>query len=176
MKRLSFKIKRNLVHLLSLRSADIRCGYLGGVILLTVSVLIRLLSGSPYRICLLLGNAPFLPRLSLLTFLNLLFSMGIGFACGLILSCRRSSVQCIKYQGGMLFVLLAVFWFASYPLVFRGGMFILTLLTLAAVWILSLGCTLIFTRIQRIAGWILFLFLCWVTYLFLCLLGCILWI
>ena len=175
MKHSAVKLKRILTRLFCLRHIDLRCGYLGGLIMLIFTVLIRLLSGSPYRVYCVLRGSDFLPSLATLTFVNLLLTIAMGFACGLVLSCPRRSRQGIKYRGGMLFVLLTVFWLAAYPLVFQGCLLALALLSLILTWILCLGCVSLFFRVNPLSGWISVIFLFWLTYLILGLLGCILW-
>ena len=174
MKRSGIRIKRWLTHIFALRTADLRHGYLGAMIMILCASFIRLLSGSPYRSYLLLQSTCLMPPLSLLSLINLFFTAAMGFACGLVLSCHRRSARELKYQGGMLFILLAVFWFGIYPLIFRGGMLFTAFLLLIAAWILTLGCVLIFSHIQILAGGICATFLCWLTYLAISLLGCIL--
>lgn len=176
MKRSKFKLKRWLNRIFCLQAVDLHCGYLGGLILLAVAILIRLVSGSPYRVYFLLKNARFMPSLTFFSLMNLVLTVAMGFACGLILSCRRRNLQCLKFQGGMLFVLLTVFWFITYPLVFRGCLLFAALLSLLAAWLLTLGCMLLFFRVQPLAGWISAVFLFWVTYLILVVLGGIFWI
>lgn len=174
MKHSAVKLKRTISRLFCLRHTDLRCGYLGALILLIFTVLIRLLSGSPYRVYYVLKGNDFLPSLAVLTLINLLLTVAMGFACGLVLSCPRRSHQCIKYRGGMLFILLTVFWLAAYPLVFQGCLLVAALLSLLLTWILCLGCASLFFRVHPLSGWISVCFLFWLTYLILGLLGCIL--
>ncbi len=176
MKHAGIKIKRWLIRSICFHTADIRFGYLGAAFMLAIAITVRALSGSPYRIWVLLQSQKLMPPIALLMFINLLFTAAIGFACGLVLSDRRRGICCKKYQGGMFFIFAAVLWFLVYPLVFRGGVFLGATLLLLFVWLLSFGCIWTFTRIQKIAGWIFFFYLLWLTYLIvlsICIILCI---
>jgi len=174
LKHTALKCKRLISHLLHLRHTDLRCGYLGALVMLLFTVMIRLLSGSPYYVYHMLKGSEVLPPLATLTFTNLLLTTAMGFACGLVLSCPRRNRRCLKYQGGMLFVLHSVFWFSCYPLIFQGCLLVPALFSLVLAWLLCLGCIALFFRVHPLAGGIAAIFLFWMTYLLLSLVGCIL--
>lgn len=142
-------------------------GVFGAGILIAVAVLVRLLSGSPVLIWgILRRNCP-LPPLFVFHLLVIVLSGCIGFACGLVLSAPGRACESDKYCGGMFCVLLCVFWFIAYPLTFRAGLFLLTLLDLCIVAFLTFLCMLLFSRIRRLAGGIMLAVLVGVVYLLL---------
>lgn len=166
---------KHLTRVLRLNITDIRGGCIGGMVLLMLAIITRLLSGSPYRIYILLRQFKILPPLVLLSTVNLLLTVAMGFACGLILSQRRcGKIGEEKYRSGMLFVILITLWLATYPMMFRSCMLGVTLLFLTAACVLSAICTLLFSRIRLLSASIALVFSCWIGYLIILLVDCIL--
>ena len=168
-------ITRRISRILCLRTKNFRSGIVGGFILFILVAMIRFLSGSPYRVYMLLRQFHTLPPLVLLSTINLLLTVAMGIACGLIFSvhkCGRAGE--VKYQSGMLFVILITLWLGVYPLIFRSCMLGCALLLFTVIWGLSLICFLLWRRIHRISSWIALLFTGWITYLIILLIRCIL--
>ena len=160
-----------------IRPRALQCGYLGALFMLLVYVLVGFMSGTPYRAYFFLREAGNLLPIGIYTLCNLFFTLGLGFAFGLVFSRYTHSLRWRTeiYRCGMLFVLLAVLWYAAYPLVTRGNMLLAALLCLLAVWILGLLCMLSMSRILPLSGFIMLLFLFWLSYLIFTLLRCLLW-
>lgn len=166
---------RRWIRTLRLNVSDIRGGCFGGMVLLMLAIITRLLSGSPYRIYMLLRQFKILPPLVLLSTINLLLTVAMGFACGLILSHRRcGKIGEEKYRSGMLFVILITLWLSTYPLIFRSCMLGSALFLLMVACVLSVICALLFSRIRRLSALIALVFSCWVGYLIILLVNCIL--
>lgn len=160
--------------MLDLRRVDVRGGYLGAALMLLCAAGVRLLSGAPYRIYFMLNAHRTLPPMLTLGMGNALMTLCAGFACGLVLSCPRRGCRCSRYRGGMLFILMALFWFLTYPLLFRGCLVLLALLSLLLAWLFCLLCVPSFFHVHPICGWILVLLEIWILYLILSLLWCLL--
>lgn len=169
------EFKRRFLNTFDLRVRELSCGYCGGLLMLVTAIAVRLLAGSPYRVYLMLRGTRILPPIFFLMLFNLLFSMELGFACGLVLVRGRKQMRELKYRAGLLSVLLALCWFFVYPLIFRGCMLTAALLLLMAAWGLTCACMILYFRICLFSGWLTACFLVWQTYLVISLAGCILW-
>lgn len=176
MKHARIKIRKWLVRTFDIQPRDMRCGCICGAWMLITAIVVRLLSGSPYRVYFLLRGARMLPPLIFLMVINLLFTVGMGFACGIALSFRKKHACEVRYRAGMLTVFWALCWFAAYPLAFRGSMLVACFLSLCAAWALSFFAMLLYFRIQALSAWISAFFLMWQTYQIILLMGCILWL
>ena len=168
------KVKRNLRYCFRIHERELRSGYFGAIMLFILAVLIRFLSGSPYRVWLLLNVRQLLPPLWILSLLDGLFLLAMGFACGVIMASRRKSEQYAKYRGGMFFVLLFSLRFAAYPLLFRGAMLEVSLICMILTCIIGLVCSKLFLDTNRLSGVVTVCFFIWNCYLTVLLFSCIL--
>lgn len=167
---------RRILRRFDIQKQALRCGYLGGFFMLLSFVLIRMLSGTPYRVYFYLREVGDLLPLGIYAAMNLLFSVWLGIAFGMVFSCRSccGRRRAEVYRGGMLFIFMTVLWYAAYPLVVRGNLLLLALICLIAVCVIGIGCVVSFFRILPISGWIVFLYLIWLGVLIFTLLHCLL--
>ena len=168
------KVKRKLRYCFRLHERELRSGYWGALVLLILAILIRLLSGSPYRVWLLLAVNQALPPLWILSLVDGVLTLAMGFACGLIMASRRKSEQCAKYRGGMFFVLLFSLRFAAYPLLFRGAMLAASVICMLLTCLSGVICSKLFFDTHRLSGLVAICFLIWNCYLTMLLFSCIL--
>ena len=168
------KLRRRITHPLCLHTTDIHGGYLGGILLVLISVFVRCLSGSPYRYYPALRAICKLPPFALITLIHLLLMFAMGFACGLILCEHGYHPRGDLYRAGMIFVILVTLYMAIHPLLFRIGLPWIAITVLGAVLALSLLCTRLFASIRRLCGMIVLVFSCWVIYLIVILFTCLL--
>ena len=153
MKHAGAKIYRFMIRTWGIHARELRCAYLSAMIMLMIFFLMRIFSGTPYRVYFLLRSTQKMLPFGVYIMLDLLFTAAIGFAFGL--------------------VLLAAFWFAVYPLVFRGNMFLVASICLLMTWLLALRCMILFYNLQPLSGCILLVFLIWASYLLILFLGCL---
>ena len=168
------KVKRKLRYGFRLHRWELRCGYVGALMLLLLAILLRFLSGSPYQVWLLLNVRQLLPPLWILSLVDGVFTLAMGFACGLIMASRRKSEQCSKYRGGMFFVLLFSLRFAAYPLLFRGAMLAAAVVFMLLTCLTGAICCKLFFDTHRLSGIVAICFLIWNCYLTMMLFSCIL--
>ena len=173
MGRFQIKARRWMCSRLQLRASNIQCAAIGGVLLLMIALIVRVVSGSPYRSYLMFRHLYMVPPLSLLTLLNGLLTFGLGFALGLAFSVKKYQRCPEKYRAGMIFVLLSVCWFAAYSFFFRGCMPFPALICLILTGILTVKCVSMFQKIHILCGWILGAFLIWNIFLIILLIMCI---
>ncbi|MBE6530131.1 MAG: hypothetical protein E7680_06015 [Ruminococcaceae bacterium] len=136
-----------------------------GVLTLLCFVFVRVLCGAPYRIMLELGISDLIPPVWLFTLLQAIAFFIIGCAAGFVLGFRPSCCMAEKYKGGMLFVLTAAVELCWYPLLFVGGLVLLSLLQSLLSLALAILTTVSFFRVSRFAGWIFVLHDVWLFYL-----------
>ena len=176
MKHAGTKVYRFMIRTWGIHARELYCAFLSSMIMLMIFFIVHVFSGSPYRVFFLLRSTRELLPFGVYVMLDLLFTTAIGFAFGLVFAgrglCGKRYEE--KYHAGMLFVLLAAFWFAVYPLVFRGNMFWMASICLLMTWLLSLRCIILFYYLQPLSGCILLAFLIWISYLLILLLGCML--
>lgn len=139
------------------RTAMLICG---GV-LLSASLLIRLLCGSPIASRAALSLHELLPSFFLMTWSWRLWYFLLGCVFGAVMfSDRDVGVICLrsveKYRGGMYFVAMIFLGFMWYPLFFVTGRFTLATLLSFIVTGLAILCACSYGKISRVAGGILF--------------------
>ena len=174
---MSKKIRKHMIrriqYSLCLDTTSFRTGCFGGIILVTISILMRLFSGSPYQAYLIFCQTRNFPPLFLLTTIHLIFSFLLGFVCGLILSDRRRAVREGKYRVGMYFVVMITLWLSVYPFIFRAAMPWVAMLMLISAWALCLPLIKMSFSIRQLCAWIIIIFSCWIFYLILLLFRCL---
>ena len=173
-RKLITTLRRHMRRQIRLCATDIRGGYVGGILLVTISVFVTLLSGSPYK-----GYPPLwlccnLPPLIIIELIHFTITFAMGFSCGLILCEHRCHPRDKKYRAGMLFVILSTLYMTVPSLLFRHGLPWIALLVLLIVSVLSLLLTMLFYSIRRLCGAISLAFFCWITYLVILMLSCLL--
>ena len=139
---------------------------IGMAVLFTLGgILVRAVTGSPYRMMLELGISDLVPPVWLMTFLWTVVLFTVGGAAGFILGYRERGLEGEKYKGCMLFVLLAVLELCWYPTLFGAGLVFISLLESVAILCFSVGVTICFYRISKFAGMILLLHDFWLIYM-----------
>ena len=151
-----------------------KSAFLGGFLLTISAVLVRMLSGPPYGVYIMVRQIHSLPPLILLLSLHLLLIFGMGAAVGIIMIDYRPYVYAAKYRAGMFFVIQITVYLAVYPLIFQSVMPRMALLFLILSFMLSLLCLKQFFEIRPLCGCIALIFSAWQFYMILLLLGCLL--
>ena len=140
---------------------------IAGVVTLLCYIFVRAVCGAPYRIMLELGISDLIPPVWFFTLLQAVAFFTAGCAAGFVLGYRPLCCLAEKYKGGMLFVLTAAVKLCWYPLLFVGGMVLLSLLQSILALALAVVTTITFFRVSRFAGWIFVLHDIWLFYLFI---------
>ncbi len=136
-----------------------------GVLLTVAAILVRSFVGSPYRTMLALGISDLVPPVWLMTLLWSFAFFTIGAAAGYVLGVRSGGCEGDKYKGGMLFVLLAVAELCWYPTLFGANLVFLSVLEAILILCLSVSVTIVFSRISRFSGMLLFFHDIWLIYM-----------
>ena len=138
-----------------------------GIATLLCCIFVRAVCGTPYRVMLELGISDLIPPVWLFTLLQAVAFFTVGCAAGFVLGYRPVCCLAEKYKGGMLFVLAAAVELCWYPLLFVGGLVLLSLLQAILAFSLAILTTITFFRVSRFAGWIFVLHDIWLFYLFI---------
>lgn len=128
-------------------------------------IAVRFVVGSPHITVLAMGIDALLPPIWLMCVLWTLSFFTVGCAAGFVLSYRDSGCEVDKYKGGMLFVLMAVLELCWYPTFFGAGLIFLSAIETVLILCLSVGVTLCFSRVSKLAGILLFFHNIWLIYM-----------
>ena len=140
------------------------CVFALGVLFALGGIIVRLAVGSPDLSILALGINALIPPVWLMCVLWTVSFFTVGCAAGLVLG-TRGGLEAEKYKGGMVFVLMAVLELCWYPTFFGAGLIFLSVLETVAILCLSVGCTLCFSRVSRLAGILSFFHAIWLVYI-----------
>ena len=135
-----------------------------GTLMLVGGIVVRLSVGSPHLMILSLKIDDIVPPAWVMCFLWSLALFIVGCAAGFVLG-HRTGAEVEKYKGGMLFVLLAVLELCWYPTFFAGGLIFLSVLESILILCLSVGVTVCFYRVSKLAGVLLLLHNVWLVYM-----------
>ena len=138
-----------------------------GALALAAFIFVRILCGTPYRMMLELGISDLIPPVWLFTLLQGVTFFTAGCAAGFVLGYRPTCFLAEKYKGGMFFVLTAAAELCWYPLLFAGGVVLISMLQALFALALAVLTTVSFFRVSRFAGWIFVLHDIWLLYIFI---------
>ncbi len=137
----------------------------GGIVLLTVGLLVRFAVGAPYRMMLELGIGDLVPPVWLMGLLWSVSLFTVGCAGGFVFGYRERGCLTEKYKGCMFFLLLAVLEMLWYPAFFSAGMVFISVLLAVGILCLSVAVTSCFYRVTKFAGMIFLLHDVWLVYM-----------
>lgn len=133
--------------------------------MLACGMVVRFAVGNPHIMLMALDIGDIVPPVWLMTLLWSLSFFTIGAAAGFVIGFRVGGCEIDKYKGGMLFVLLAVLELCWYPTLFGAGLVFLSALESILILCFSVGATLCFYRVGKLAGILLLLHDIWLIYM-----------
>ncbi len=128
-------------------------------------IAVRMAVGSPHVMMLALDIGDLVPPVWVMMLLWSVSFFVIGAAAGFVLGIREGGCEVDKYKGGMLFVLLGVLELCWYPTLFGAGLVFLSVLESMLILCLSVGVTLSFYRVSKLAGMLLLFHCVWLCYM-----------
>ena len=133
--------------------------------LMVGGILVRFFVGSPYTLLMSLGVTDMVPPSWLMALLWTVSFLVVGCAAGFAFGYRSRGCEVDKYKGGMLFVLLAVLELCWYPTFFGAAWLFLSVLESILILCLAVCVTVCFSRVTKLAGFLLVLHDIWLIYI-----------
>ncbi|MEE1115573.1 MAG: tryptophan-rich sensory protein [Clostridia bacterium] len=130
------------------------------------SVLVRGVSGSPYRCINFLHLHGVIPPVWLMSMLWFVWHFIIGATMGAVMGNSNFCCGIPKYRGGMFWVLMTVFGLIWYPMFFCAEMMFFSMLDVLVVLALSVICAIDFFRVYKLCGFVMALYSLWLLWMF----------
>ena len=147
---------------------DKRAVFIGAGILLGIGLLSALLTfllGGNFRVYNFLRKPSFAPPRFLFPIIWTVLYPTIGGAAGAVYSQKR--MECDKYRGLFLFVIMTAFNFIWSPLFFAADAYFLALIDLALMLVFSLFTAWYFYKLNVLAGIAICIYILWLAIAFL---------
>lgn len=143
-----------------------------GMIYLIMSVLVRILSGSPYEVLHKIDTSNIMPPIWIFNLLTFIFCFICGYASGIVVSniiCKKvnGDSELYAYRGGICFVALIFISLMWYPVLFSCEALFISLILSILSFLLSVCTAYLWSCVCKKVTIIMTFFSLWQFYIFI---------